>query len=80
MGPLRRDILDFLKPGSQLPSAEPGVLSGGIPADLEPSIRSLLSQGRKIDAVALLRSTRRIALADAMARVEQIERGMRTIT
>jgi hypothetical protein len=75
---LRQDVLDFIKPGSYTPVSQPGILSSGIPADLEPSIRSLLSQGRKIDAVALLRSTQHIGLADAKERVEQIEETMRT--
>lgn len=44
-GLLRQQILDFVKPGAYVPTSEPGILSSGVPADLEPSIRSLLAQG-----------------------------------
>jgi hypothetical protein len=71
--PLRQQILDFIKPGSYMPSPPPGILSSGIPADLEASIRSLLAQGRKIDAVTLLRSTQHIGLTDAMSRIEALD-------
>ena len=69
---LRQQILDFIHPGSYMPSPSPGILSSGIPADLEPSIRSLLAQGRKIDAVELLRSTQHIGLTDAMSRINAL--------
>ena len=72
--PLRQQILDFVKPGAYVPSPPPGILSNGIPADLEPSIRSLLAQGRKIDAVTLLRSREQIGLADAVSRIGAIEK------
>ncbi len=71
--PLRQQILDFIKPGSYMPSPPRGILSSGIPADLEASIRSLLAQGRKIDAVTLLRSTQHIGLTDAMNRIEALD-------
>jgi hypothetical protein len=70
--PLRQPILEFIKPGSYVPSP-PGILSSGIPAELESSIRSLLAQGRKIDAVELLRSTQHIGLTDAMSRIEAFD-------
>ncbi len=76
--PLRREILDFIRPGSYKPPSESGILSSGVPWDLEPSIRSLLAQGRKIDAIVLLRSTRHIGLTDAMQHVEAIEKTMET--
>jgi hypothetical protein len=76
--PLRQQILDFIKPGSYMPSLPPGILSSGIPADLEPSIRSLLAQGRKIDAVTLLRSTQHIDLTDAMSRIEALDQTTKT--
>jgi hypothetical protein len=75
---LRKQILDFIRPGSYTSSPPPGILSSGIPADLEPSIRSLLAQGRKIDAVALLRSTQRIDLTDAMSRIEALDQTTKT--
>ncbi len=71
--PLRQQILDFIKPGSYMPSPSQGILSSGIPADLEPSIRSLLAQGRKIDAAELLRSTQQIDLTDAMSRIKALD-------
>jgi hypothetical protein len=74
---LRQQILDFIRPGSYMPSPPPGILSNGIPAGLEPSIRSLLAQGRKIDAVTLLRSTQQIALTDAMSRIEALNQTMK---
>lgn len=75
--PLRQQILDFIKPGSYMPSPPSGILSSGIPADLEPSIRSLLAQDRKIDAAALLRSTQHIGLTDAMNRIEALDQTMK---
>jgi hypothetical protein len=74
---LRQQILDFIRPGSYTPSPPPDILSSGIPADLEPSIRSLLAQGRKIDAVTLLRSTQHIGLTDAMSRIEALDQTMK---
>jgi hypothetical protein len=74
---LRQQILDFVRPGSYTPSPPPGILSSGIPADLEPSIRSLLAQGRKIDAVTLLRSTQHIGLTDAMSRIEALRQTLK---
>jgi len=65
---IREEILRFLKldaprtPFSQEPS----------PAD-EASIRSLLAQGRKIDAITLLRESANIGLTEAVRRVDAIE-------
>jgi hypothetical protein len=70
---MRAEILEFIKPGSYVPASEPGILSDGIPADLESSIRSLLAQGRKIDAVALLRSRGHIGLTEAVSRIEEFD-------
>ena len=44
--------------------------------DLE-SIRSLLAQGRKIDAISLVRSGSKISLTEAVERVEEIDRNMK---
>jgi hypothetical protein len=76
--PLRLQILDFIKPGSHASSGEAGAPSHGLPADLESSIRSLLEQGRKIDAIKLLRSTQQLGLTDAVNRVEEMDRAMKT--
>jgi len=58
---LRQEIVDFLKldPGSTLTS--------GI--DDEASVRSLLKQGRRIDAIQLVRSTQKLSLTEATQRV-----------
>src|SRR5579862_44075 len=70
---LRRQILEFIRPGSQ--SASPP-LGRAAAESLESSLRALLRQGRKIDAVALLRSTEDIGLTEAMHRIEAIECGI----
>lgn len=62
---------------NSLPTPRPEILSSGIPADLEPSIRSLLAQGRKIDAVELLRSAQHIGLTDAMSRIKALDQSMK---
>lgn len=65
---LRQQILAFLRPGLQ-PIA-PAPHTDGIPPDLGSSIRSLLIQGRKIDAIALLRTRERIGLTEAKKRID----------
>ena len=42
-------------------------------SSLEDSVRSLLRQGRRIDAISLLRTTEGLGLTDAVARVDGIE-------
>jgi hypothetical protein len=69
---LRREILGFLKPGVQAPEHST-IASNGISSGIESSIRSLLQQGRKIDAIALLRTTERIGLTEAVGRIDAIE-------
>lgn len=70
---LRRQILDFIRAGS--PNPFPAM--GGAAAEAEESsLRSLLRQGRKIDAIALLRSTENIGLTEAVKRIEAIECGI----
>lgn len=44
--------------------------------DLDGSIRALLAQGRKIDAIVLLRSTKDLDLTAAKQRVDEIEKQM----
>ncbi len=72
--PLRNQALAFIKPGSE---QETGVTASGISTDLEPSLRSLLEQDRKIDAIKLLQSTQHLGLADAAKRVEVLEQSMK---
>lgn len=50
-----------------------GKQAGGVEEADESSIRSLLAQGRKIDAIQMLRSSRNIGLAEAKQQVEGIE-------
>jgi hypothetical protein len=69
---LRRTILTFMKPGQQEPRSDPHAASGAIPVDLDSSIRSLLQQGRKIDAIALLRTRERIGLTEAVQRIDAV--------
>ena len=71
---LRRQILEFVRPGSQSAAA----LMGGAAAEsLESSLRALIRQGRKLDAIELVRSTEDLSLADAMKHIEAIECGMK---
>jgi hypothetical protein len=74
---MREAILAFLNPGAQsLPSVSAATASG-VPLADEASIRSLLRQGRKIDAVVLLRSTERLGLTEAMKRINAIDAAMK---
>jgi len=70
---LRRQILEFIRPGSQ--GASPP-LGRAAAESLESSLRALLRQGRKSDALALLRSSEDIGLPEAMNRIEAIECGI----
>lgn len=67
---LRKQILDFLHIDVSEQSA-PGL------AD-ETAIRSLLAQGRKIDAIERLRSCQKISLVEATDRVNAIGEKMKT--
>jgi hypothetical protein len=74
---MRGQILAFVTPGAQsLPSSSAETTSSAALAD-EASIRSLLRQGRKIDAVSLLRSTERLSLTRAMQRINAIDDSMK---
>lgn len=68
---LRRTILALIKPGLQETPADAPHASGAIPGDLDSAIRSLLLQGRKIDAIALLRTRERIGLIEAVKRIDE---------
>lgn len=67
---LRQQILAFFKPGLQ--TSRPASHSDGIPSDLESSIRSLLMQGRTIDAITLLRTREPMGLNEAKKRVDAL--------
>ena len=72
---LKREILEFLKLDSgEASSALAAVVSGCID---EASVRSLLSQGRRIDAIQLVGSTQKISLTEATERVNAIYHQMK---
>lgn len=71
---LRSQILEFIRPGSQSAAARIG---GAAAESLESSLRALLRQDRKMDAVALLRSAEDLSLTEAMKRIDAIECGIR---
>ena len=64
---LRKEILEFLGMDK---TASPG------PGD-EESIRALLQQGRKLDAVAFARTNYQLDLAEAVDRVNEIDQKMK---
>ncbi len=68
---LRQQIFAFIKPGLEAPSH--AAHTDGIPSDLESSIRSMLIQRRKIDAIALLRTRERIGLTEAKKRIDALD-------
>lgn len=66
---LRKQILEFLRM-DQNAEVSPG------PGD-EASIRTLLQQGRKIDAIEMMRSWYQLDLAEAVERVNEIDEKMK---
>jgi hypothetical protein len=68
---LREEILGFLNlsPGSAGAPADVAHVSG---IDDEASVRSLLAQDRRIDAIQLVRSTQKLSLVEATDRVAAI--------
>jgi len=72
---LRQEILDFLKLDPSEAQTLSSTPNSGI--DDEASVRSLLKQGRRIDAIQLVRSTQKLSLTEATQRVaalyEQID-------
>ena len=64
---LRKQILEFLNMDK---TASPG------PGD-EESIRALLQQGRKVDAIAFMRTNYQLDLTEAVDRVNEIDEEMR---
>ena len=67
---LRKQILEFLGMDQSAKSApEPGD---------EASIRALLAQGRKVDAIEQMRGRYQLGLAEAVERVNEIDEKMKT--
>jgi hypothetical protein len=66
---LRKTILAFVKPEA--------AASGSSAAGNDPSIRSLLAQGRKIDAITLVRTRESLGLTQAVERVNEVEKRMK---
>jgi hypothetical protein len=64
---LRKQILEFLKIDKNASAGE----------DDEASIRALLQQGRKVDAVAFVRTNYQLDLAEAVDRVNEIGEKMK---
>jgi|SRR5579872_7378484 len=74
---LRRRLLAIIKPGLEPSAVQPHEVVDGIPAELASSLRSLLAQRRKIDAIALLRSHERIGLTEAKKRIDEMDAKMK---
>lgn len=75
---LRQELLSFLRPGLREPPPDLHAPVDGIPAALESSLRVLLARGRKVDAIALLRATEHIGLAEAAGRINAIDAKLKT--
>jgi len=71
---IREAIFAFLHPDAPVATNRP--TASGIPDD--SMIGSLLAQGRKIDAIRLLRSTENLTLTEATQRVEAMDVERRT--
>ncbi|MGA3371961.1 MAG: hypothetical protein ABSC48_09390 [Terracidiphilus sp.] len=67
---IREAIVAFVKPDA--PSVA-GAASTAGDSGLDASIRSLLAQGRKIDAIALARTRENLDLTQAVQRVKEVE-------
>jgi hypothetical protein len=72
---VREEIMRFLHLEAPETKAVPG--PEGAAAIDETSVRSLLSQGRKIDAVSLVRSSGHLGLTEAVRLVEEIDGRMK---
>ena len=72
---LKREILEFL----HLDAGDANSAAGSSGIDDEASVRSLLEQGRRIDAIQLVRSTQKIGLAEATDRVAAIYEQMKAV-
>jgi hypothetical protein len=71
---IREAIAAFIKRDAATVS---GADSSPHDSGLDASIRSLLNQGRKIDAITLLRAKENLGLTQAVQRVDEIENGIR---
>jgi hypothetical protein len=74
---LRKTILAFVKPGGHNTTSVEVAASTGNAADDESSIRSLLKQGRKIDAITLVRTREKLGMTEAVQRVNDVEKRMK---
>lgn len=75
---LRKSLQSFMEShGHAVPILAPTAPPLALP-DPEAAIRSLIRQGRKLDAIRLLESSRHIGMAAATQRVEDIAARMRT--
>ena len=74
---IREEILRFLHIEVPAPRAGTGQSASGATAIDEASVRSLLSQGRKIDAIALVRRSANTGLTEAVRIVDEIDEKMK---
>jgi hypothetical protein len=72
---IREAILRFLHP--EMPTAVTDRQGHSEPAIDEASIRSLLGQGRKVDAIELVRTSTKVGLTAAVRCVEEVENRMK---
>lgn len=70
---LRRTILMFIRPGAEHQAAIQDA-----DASLQASVVALLRQGRKLDAVALVRSMRNCGLTEAKKQVDSLAEGQKS--
>ena len=71
---LRSQILEFVRPASQSAAAH---VVGAAAESLESSLRALLRQNHKMDAISLLRSTENMSMSEAIKRIDAIECGIK---
>ncbi len=74
---LRKTILAFIKPDQHNAADLEAAPSAGNAVDDESSIRSLLKQGRKIDAIILVRTRENLGLTQAVQRVNEVGKKMK---
>ncbi len=74
---IRETILAFVKPDQHNTAILDTVASGSAAAENDPSLRSLLAQRRKIDAITLVRTREGLGLTQAVRRVEAVEKKMK---
>lgn len=67
---LRQEIMDFLKLDSSKPGSDSALTTG---IHDEASVRALLNQGRRIDAIQLVRTTQNLSLTEAHDRVTALQ-------